>query len=190
MYPKPACTADHATAVTTINPSADNRVAKPTMSNTGKTSSAHMARFQLTVSDNQLNGKGNWLFISANQFSPFHFSRPDSRNSIRGKSLSANKPKAACQRGIGWGVHLIFLIDCVSNGMGRKIHRHHPIFYACLDAAALKNWQNKWRYFLIHCFIKIKNSKRPSETPCLIGFQTAFDDNRNPRPLQNSPKSP
>ena len=49
-----------------------------------------------------------------------------------------NKPKAACQEGLD-EVFIYFPYRCVSNGMGRNINRHHPIFHACLDAAALKN---------------------------------------------------
>jgi len=64
-----------------ITPKADRRVANPKSSKTGKTSSAHIAKFQFTLSGSKLNGKGNWSLISANQFSPFHFCMPDSQNS-------------------------------------------------------------------------------------------------------------
>lgn len=70
-----------ATRVTTISTRALRRVPRPSRSNSAPSSSAHIDSSQLRTAGRRSKGNGKADWMSPNQFSPFHFSQPDSKNS-------------------------------------------------------------------------------------------------------------
>ncbi|MNR53006.1 hypothetical protein D3C85_1729470 [compost metagenome] len=57
-------------------------------------SSAHIDNSQFNVAGSWSNGNGKRSWMSANQLSPFHFSRPDSKNS---QAMNNRKVRGASQ---------------------------------------------------------------------------------------------
>ncbi len=79
----------HATEIKIIKLNALKRVSTPNISKNGKINSDPIATCQLISAGIRLNGKGKRSCISANQFCPFHFSNPDSKNSHARKSVKS-----------------------------------------------------------------------------------------------------
>ena len=79
-------TAATATAVTIIRLNAAKRVHRPSSRAKANSSSAQVAMVQLMLAGITLNGNGKSPWMSANQFSPLSFSRPDSKNSQNSSS--------------------------------------------------------------------------------------------------------